>query len=328
MRTPKSGSGTKRRSIAMRRPEKRGVAWDMSRGILRYTAIVLLAASLVASCGGEGQGTRSSPQEPVPAATPVPDGAAGTGGSDEEVTEEAPWTSAASGGSEGAAERIREVELDLQEGFERVRIAFGEREPDGIPRWSVEKPPEGGYVRLHLPGVSSTQTAGDDLAGLTADAFYVVRRPNGDGLFVDVFALSAFEYRVTELTEVGQLAVDFRRAPGGLTCPAVQSEDIVVTQPCEAEEMTAGEPLAVEGYSRNSGGPLSVELLNEEDALIASETVRADSGNGAWRYFDSSVTAPPSYEGLARLRVRDQEPDDGVSTGAEVPVFFGVGRNG
>ena len=130
----------------------------------------------------------------------------------------------------------------------------------------MEKAPEGGFVRLYLPGVTSTQTPGDDLASLTADAYYVVRRPDDDGLFVDFLALSAFEYRVTELTEAGQLAIDFRRAPGGLTCPAVQSEDIVVVQPCEAEEAVAGEPLAVEGYSRNPGGSLSVVLLSEEGA--------------------------------------------------------------
>ena len=188
----------------------------------------------------------------------------------------------------------------------------------------MEKAPEGGFVRLYLPGVASTQTSGDDLAGLTADAYYVVRRPDDDGLFVDFLALSAFEYRVTELTEAGQLAIDFRRAPGGLTCPAVQSEDIVVAQPCEAEEAVAGEPLAVEGYSRNPGGSLSVVLLSEEGAPIASETVRTEEGD-AWGYFESSVTAPTSYEGLATLRVIARETDDGVSIGAEVPMFFGVG---
>ena len=301
----------------------------MSCGILRYPAAILLVALLVASCGGEEQGTRTSPQQPDSTATTSPDGVAGADGPVENAEEESSWPGEGeeSGGSEGAADRIREVEFDLQDGYERVRIAFGGRGSDGIPRWSVEKAPQGGFIRLYLPGVTSTQTAGEDLAGLTADAYYVVRRPGEDGLFVDVLALTGFEYRVTELEEAGQLAVDFRRSPEGLTCPAVQGEEIVVTQPCEAEEVAAGEPLAVEGYSRNPGGSLSVVLLSEEGDPIASETVRTEEGD-AWGYFESSVTAPTSYEGLATLRVVDQEPDDGVSVGAEVPVFFGVVQDG
>ena len=296
----------------------------MSRDVIRYPAMILLVALLLAGCGGEEQGTGTPGREPAPAATTSSDGTAGIGGSVEDAAEEVPWTAGdESGGSEGAADRIREVEFDLQEGYERVRIAFGEGESDGIPRWSVEKAPEGGYVRLYLPGVTSTRTPGDDLAGLVADAYYVVGRPDDDGLFVDLLALSAFEYRVTELAEAGQLAVDFRPAPGGLTCPAVQAEDVVVVQPCEAEEAVAGQTLTVEGYSRDPGGSLSVVLLSEEGDPIASETVRTEDVD-AWGYFESSVTAPPSYEGLATVRVRDQEPDDGVPTGAEVPVFFGV----
>ena len=298
----------------------------MSCGALRYAAAVLFVALLVVSCGEEERGTRTTSQRPDSAATTSPDGVAGAGGSVENAGGESSWSKEGgeSGGSEGAAGRIREVEVDLREGYERIRIAFGGRESDGIPRWSVGKAREGGFVRLHLPGVTSTQTAGDDLATLTADAYYVVHRPGEDGLFVYVLALTGFEYRVTELEEAGQLAIDFRRGSGGLICPAVQGEDIVVVQPCEAEEAVAGEPVAVEGFARNPGGSLSVVLLSEGGAPIASETVRVEDGD-AWGYFESSVTAPPSYEGLATLRVGDREPDGGTSTGAEVPVFFGVG---
>lgn len=173
--------------------------------------------------------------------------------------------------------------------------------------------------------MTSTQTAGEDLVGLVADAYYVVSRPDGGGMFVDVLALTAFEYRVTELADTGQIALDFRDAPGGITCPAVQAENTVVTQPCEAEEAAAGEPLAVEGYSRDPEGPLSVVLLDEEGAPMATETVRADDGNGAWGYFEAAVTAPPAYDGLATLQIGDRGPDDELSDRTEVPVFFGVG---
>ena len=265
------------------------------------------------------------------AATASPGGAAEAEDPDAD-TAEGSWsgTGGEDGGNEGAADRIRGVELEVHEGHERVLIEFGsgDREADGIPRWSLHKPAQGGYVRLRLPGVTSTRTDGEDLAGLTTDAYYVVRHPQ-EGLFVDVVALGAFEYRATELPETDQLAIDFRRAPGGLTCPVVQDVDTVVTQPCEAEEVAAGEPLAVEGYARNPGGSLTLVLLNEEGAPIAEETAQASAGNEAWGHFESSVTVPPSYEGLAYLQVvGDRSSDEGASARTEVPVFVGVGQDG
>ena len=265
-------------------------------------------ASLALGCGGEEGATRPPAPGTTAAATASPGATAEAEGSDADTTEGSysSWsgTGGEGGGNEGASARIRGVELEVHEGYERVLIefGFGDREADGLPRWSLHKPAQGGYVRLRLPGVTSTRTDGEDLAGLATDAYYVVRHPQ-EGLFVDVVALGAFEYRATELPEMGRLAIDFRRTPGGLTCPVVQDDDTVVTQPCEAEEVTAGEPLAVEGYARDPGGSLTLVLLNEEGAPIAGETAQASAGNKAWRHFQSSVAVPPSYEGLAYLQV-------------------------
>ncbi|QIN78391.1 hypothetical protein GBA65_07485 [Rubrobacter marinus] len=302
----------------------------MSRGVSRYFAAVPLVVLLIAGCGGEG-GTRLAPQEENASAATTMSQAGDVEAEEPDRNAEgkpSSWSGPESGGGEGAANRIRDVELDYLRGYDRVRIAFGsgEGEASRIPRWSVEKPPEGGYVRLLFPGVTSTQTAGEDLAGLTTDAYYVVQASDG-GLFVDVLALDAFEYRVTELTEAGQLAIDFRNAPGGLTCPAVQAENVVVTEPCEAEEAVAGEPLPIEGYSRNPKGSIVAVLLDEQGAPIARETIRAEDGNGAWGRFEATITAPPAYEGLATLRIGDENPI-GTQTGAEVPVFFGVSQDG
>ena len=303
----------------------------MSRGVLWHVATILCVALLLSGCAGDEQqrrGTRPSPQEPSSAGTTRPDATVEADGPVTNAEEASYWSSAGgeSGGSEGTSDRIRGVEFEVHEGYERVIIDFGSDEGRAarIPRWLVEKPPEGGYLRLYFPSVASTQTAGEDLAGLVADAYYVVRQPE-DGLFVDVLALGTFEYRVMELAQTGELAFDFRNAPGGLTCPAVQAENTVVTQPCEAEEAVAGEPLAVEGYARDPAGSLSAVLLDEEGAPIASETIRAGDGDGAWGYFEAAITAPSSYGGLATLRISDQDSDDGASTRAEVPVFFGVG---
>ena len=303
----------------------------MSRGVSRYAATVLCVALLFSGCAGDdGQqrGTRPPPQEPASAGTMSPGGAVEADEPGTNMGEGSYWSSAGgeSGGSEGASDRIRGVEFEVHEGYERLVIdfSFDEVRTTGIPRWSVEKSPQGGYLRLYLPGVAFTQTAGEDLAGLVADAYHVVRKPE-DRLFVDVLALGTFEYRVTELAESGRLALDFRNAPGGLTCPAVQAENTVVAQPCEAEEVVAGEPLAVEGYARDPENALSAVLLDEEGDPMASESIRAGDGDGAWGYFEAEITAPSSYEGLATLRISDGGPLDGASPRAEVPVFFGAG---
>ena len=309
----------------------------MSRASVRHLAgslFVALLASLAVGCGGEEGATRPPAPGTTTAATAGPGATAKAEGPDADTAEGSysSWsgTGGEGGGTEGAADRIRGVEFEVHEGYERVLMEFGsgDREADGLPRWTLHKPAKGGYVRLRLPGVTSTRADGEDLSGLATDAYYAVRHPQ-EGLFVDVVALGAFEYRATELPETDQLAIDFRRAPGGLTCPVVQDDDTVVTQPCEAEEVAAGEPLAVEGYARDPGDSLTLVLLNEEGALLAEETARVSAGNEAWGHFGSSVAVPPSYEGLAYLRVvGDRSSDEGASARTEVPVFVGVGQNG
>ena len=168
----------------------------------------------------------------------------------------------------------------------------------------------GGYVRVRLPGVSSTEIAGEDFVGSVVDGLYVIRDPGG-GLFVDVFALRPFLYRVTELPGTGQLAVDFRPAEGGFRYPPVRGENAVVVQPREAEEVRS--PLAVEGYSRLPGKRTTVSLLDREGAVISSTTVRADGGTGdggAWNPYEATLTFS-GYKGLATLRVGGANPRGG-----------------
>ncbi len=303
----------------------------MSRVALWHLATILSLSFLAMGCGGEEGVIRPSTRGTTTAEKTNLDAIAEAERTSANTEEGASWSSSGgeSGGNERAAGRILGVEFEAHGGYERVLIEFGSggRKGAGLPRWSLERPAEGGYVRLLLPGVTSTQTAGEDLVGLATDAYYVVHDAK-EGLFVDIVALGAFQYRTVEIAETGQLAVDFRRAPGGLTCPVVQDDNTVVTQPCEAEEVAAGEPLAVEGYAREPGGSLTLVLLNEEGAPIATGPLRTNDGNEAWGHFESSVTVPPSYEGFATLQVvGDQGRDDEASERTEVPVFIGVGQD-
>lgn len=226
-----------------------------------------------------------------------------------------------SGGVAGAANRIEGVRFKVLDGYERVLIDFGRggEEAPGVPDWSLEKPPEGGYVRLRFPGVTSTKIGGESLVGNIMDALYVVR-DRDDGMFVDVFSMDAFRYRVTELPETGQLALDFREVRGGLDLPPMQtSEKVVVLQPRVSEEVNS--PLTVRGYSRLFEARTTVTLVGREGEVLASETVLADDWTSAWGRYEATLEFS-GYEGLATLRVGGESPRDGTFVGAEMEIII------
>lgn len=315
-------------------PVPAGGRWSPT---LAPAACVLLAVLLVTGCAA-GQG-------PAEDGSAAPDG----GGTTEQASgperggtsptrvgegdghprvkgDTAPFVAASeeSGGMAGAADRIRGVSFQVFDGYERVFIDFGRDggAATGVPRWSLEKPPEGGYVRIRLPGVSSTTTGGESLIGDVMDALYVVR-DRGGGMFVDVFAMGAFRYRVTELPEAGQLAVDFREAPDALEHPPTQTgEKVVVLQPREAEEV--GSPLSVSGYSRLAEGRTTVTLLDRAGEVLASETVRAEDWTTAWGQYEATLEFS-GYDGLATLWVGSESPRGGSFVGTETEVIVREG---
>ncbi len=215
-------------------------------------------------------------------------------------------TAESRGGTADAADRIRGVEFKIFEGYERVLIGFGRRDGDapGVPAWSLESPPEGGYVRLRFPGVSSTATGDKNFIGSTVDRLYVVGDPGG-GLFVDVFALSSFRYRVTELPDTGQLVVDFRSAMGERRFPPTTGENAVVVQPREAQ--TVSSPLTIEGYSRLPEAQTYVSLIGRNGEMISSKMVRANDRVVAWDAYETTLKFS-GYEGIARLLVGGEKP--------------------
>lgn len=220
-----------------------------------------------------------------------------------------------SGGEAGAADRIEGVRFQIFDGHERLLIDFGrDGGGAGIPLWSVESPEQGGYVRLRFPGIASTTTGHEDLIGDVLSEVYVVR--DGGGLFADVFAMHEFRYRIVERPEAGQLAVDFRGVPEEMDFPPTTGDRAVVLQPREAEEVES--PIDVRGYARPPEGEVTVSLLDREQDLVASKTVRADAGASAWGLFEASLEFS-GHEGIATIRVG---PEGGSFFGTETEVFL------
>ena len=228
-----------------------------------------------------------------------------------------------SGGEVGAADRIEGVRFQIFDGYERLLIDFGrDGGSAGVPRWSVESPAEGGYVRVRFPGVTSTAITGEDLVGSVLNEMYVVR-DRGGGLFADVFGLHEFRYRIRGFPESGRLAVDFRGVREELDLPPTTSDKAVVVQPREAEEVSS--PLTVEGYSRVPGALTNVSLIDRDGDVIASTAVRAEGDAGTWRPYAATLEFS-GHEGLATLRVGGMSPRVGprgvTFEGAQTEVFL------
>jgi hypothetical protein len=290
--------------------------------------VAVLAALLVLAVGcgvGGGGNTREQIEghagEDASGTTPVPETADEDEALEPEGDERGFVASAeSSGGEAGAADRIEDVRFQIFDDYERLLVDFGSQHGEAarIPRWSVESPVEGGYVRVRFPGVTSTAITDEDFVGSVLDELYVVR-DRGGGLFADVFAMHAFRYRVTELPESGRLAIDFRGVPEEIEFPPTTGDKVVVLQPREAEEI--GGPIEVRGYTRLFEGQVTISLLDREREVISSETVLANDWTTAWGLFETTIEFQ-DYEGFATLRVGSRSPRDGSFVGTETEVFL------
>jgi hypothetical protein len=283
--------------------------------------IVVLSILLAAGCAqggreeqGAGTGESSSGDQTRQEKT-------SEGGSE---TTEAPFTAAPemSGGSEGMADGIREVTFERREGYERAIIIFGSGGglAPGVPVWSLSSPEGEGYARITFPDVEVTLDSDGGFGGTILDNFYVVRA-RGGGLFVDLYATGAFQYRVTELSDPGRLVVDYRPASVELSFPIpVQAQRTVVFEPRAREAITS--PLEVSGYSRNPEASNTMALVDADGNVLTRITALSNDWLDTWGYFETTLEFP-AFEGTATLRVGGESARDGSFEGVEVPVTYG-----
>lgn len=286
--------------------------------------VTLLAAFLVTGCGQDSQrdqGTVTDENLPtLPESQTQQEMASETTG---EEANEAQFTAdpEMSGGSEGASDSIQGVRFDEHEGYERAVIDFGSGGAPAprVPTWSLSSPTGEGYARITLPDVDATSVSDGMFGGSIMDNFYVVRDPGG-GVFVDIFATGAFQYRVTELSDPGRLAIDYRPASVDLSFPIpAQSERTVLFEPREGEAITS--PLTVNGYSRNFEASNTIMLSDSSGNILSQSTALSNDWAETWGYFEASLDFP-AFEGQATLQVGTRSPRDGSFEGVEVPVVY------
>ncbi|MBV9455603.1 MAG: Gmad2 immunoglobulin-like domain-containing protein [Rubrobacter sp.] len=233
-------------------------------------------------------------------------------------------TTEMNGGSQGAADSIQGVRFGQHEGYERAVIGFdsqGAPAPQ-VPLWTLSSPTGEGYARITFPGVDATAVTDGNLGGSILDNFYVVRAPGG-GMFVDIFATGAFQYRVTEPSDPGRLVIDYRPANVDLSFPIpARGEKTILFQPRRGESITS--PLRISGYSRNFEASNTITLMDSSGNVLSHSTVSSNDWTETWGYFEARL-AFPIFHGQATLRVGSNSPRDGSFEGVEVPVTYGGG---
>jgi Immunoglobulin-like domain of bacterial spore germination len=283
--------------------------------------IAVLSILLAAGCAQAGQEEQGTGTGESSSSDQTRQEKTSEGGTE---TTETPFTAAPemSGGSEGTADGIREVTFERREGYERAVIVFGSGGglAQGVPVWSLTSPEGEGYARITFPDVEVTLDSDGGFGGSILDNFYVVRAPGG-GLFVDLYATGAFQYRVTELSEPGRLVVDYRPASVELSFPIpVQAQRTVVFEPRAREAITS--PLEVSGYSRNPEASNTLALVDRDGNVLARSTALSNDWLDTWGYFETTLEFP-AFEGTATLRVGGESARDGSFEGVEVPVTYG-----
>ena len=284
--------------------------------------IALLVAVLASGCTAlEDQAPQGTASDAETALTPTRNDET-TGA----ATIETPFTAASemNGGSQGVADSIQGVRFGKHEGYEQVVIDFGSQGAPAplVPLWALSSPTGEGYARITFPGVDATAVTDGKLGGSILNNFYVVRAPGG-GMFVDIFATGAFQYRVTELSDPGRLVVDYRPANVDLSFPIpAQGEKTVLFQPRRGEAITS--PLRVSGYSRNFEASNTITLMDSSGNALSQSTVLSNDWTETWGYFEAQLTFP-AFQGQASLRAGSDSPRDGSFEGVEVPVTYGGG---
>jgi hypothetical protein len=228
----------------------------------------------------------------------------------------------ASGGAGYGADGIVEVRYGVHEDYERVVIDLGTGEEPAwsVPEWTLSSPAGDGILRITLPSVSSTGVSDGKFDGPLLKDFHVVRAPGG-GMFVDIFAESAFTYRVIELSNPGRIAVDFKPSNATLDYPLpAQASKTVLAQPRSGARV--GGSLTVSGYSRNPEATNTITLTDAQGETLVRETVMSNDWTSTWGYFETTLDVPP-FSGEGTLKVGAQSARDGSFEGVQIPVFGG-----
>lgn len=226
----------------------------------------------------------------------------------------------ARGGEGYGADGILGIRYGIHEGYERVVVDLGAGgQPAGsVPEWALSSPTGDGVLRVTIPSVSTTRVSDGTFGGPLLKNFHVVRAPEG-GIFVDVFAESAFRYRVIELLDPSRIVVDFKPSEANLDLPLpAEDGNTVLVEPRRGASV--GGSLTLSGYSRNPEASNTVILTDASGRELVRDTVKSNDWTNTWGYFETTLDLP-QFNGRATLKVGADSARDGSFDGVEIPVY-------
>ncbi len=225
----------------------------------------------------------------------------------------------ARGGEGYGADNILGIRYGIHEGCERVVIDLGagDQPAGSVPEWVLSSPTGDGVLRVTVPSVSTTRVSDGVFSGSLLKNFHVVRAPEG-GMFVDVFAESAFTYRVIELLDPARIVVDFKPSDTTLDLPLpAESANTVLVEPRRGSRVSGS--LTLSGYSRNPEASNTIVLTDASGKEFVRNNVISNDWTATWGYFETTLDLPP-FSGRVTLKVGAESARDGTFKGVEIPV--------
>lgn len=255
---------------------------------------------------------------------PSPESSAGEGSTGPPLTQSSggPFVAdpQARGGEGYGADGILGVRYGVHEDYERVVIDLGAggQPASSAPEWVLSSPTGDGVLRVTVPSVSMTRVSDGAFSGPLLKDFHVVRAPEG-GMFVDIFAESAFTYQVVELLDPARIVVDFKPSEATLDLPLpAESANTVLVEPRRGTRVDSS--LTISGYSRNPEASNTLVLTDAAGQELVRDTVMSNDWTATWGYFETTLDLPP-FSGRATLKVGAESARDGTFEGVEIPVF-------
>jgi hypothetical protein len=226
---------------------------------------------------------------------------------------------ALAGDGSGNAREVSSLRWEAHDGCERfvIDLEDGDGSPAaGAGSVDVELIRPLGVVRVSLRDVEQVSTDATDTrtAGTLVRAGYVVRKPEGGHLFVDLHLGQPAEAHALLLQDPARVVIDVR--PGGARLPeqAPAEPRVVVLEPRPG---TASYPLRVSGYARTFEANVVARI--EKAGAAPVETFTTSTGwVDAWGYYSLVIDAGPT--GSIVLHVGEYSAKDGTWEGVRVPL--------
>lgn len=222
-------------------------------------------------------------------------------------------------GETGDATRITALRWEAHDGCERFVIdlaAGGDSAARTIGSVRGEFLRTLGVVRVTLPTMAEVDADATDARfdGPLVRRAYVVRAPDGAGMYVDLHLGEAAEADLTILGEPARVVVDLR--PGGDVVggsPATHTR-VVVVRP---QGGVATYPLEITGYGRTFEANIVARLVHD-GTDVAEQFTTATAWADAWGHYSLSIPSGPP--GDVELHVGQHSARDGTWEGVRIPL--------